>query len=93
MRLKELELKHGGVHKVKQSSGIVNRGGDRFTVHDYESFYEFYMPEDPKVIVEIGVLTGTGLRIWSDYFPNARIIGLDIFPENVTDPIILALGK
>ena len=84
--LQELEKKHGGAHRVKQKNGTVNRGGDRFTVHDYAPFYDFYMPADPKVIVEIGILTGTGLRIWSDLFSNARIIGLDIFPENVTDP-------
>ena len=38
------------------------------------------------MLVEVGVFTGTGLRVFSDYYPNARIIGLDISPETVKDP-------
>lgn len=29
-------------------------------------------------VVEIGILQGTGLAVWSDLFPSARVIGLDI---------------
>ncbi len=29
-------------------------------------------------IMEIGILRGTGLAIWSDLFPSSRVIGLDI---------------
>ena len=33
---------------------------------------------DRLTIVEIGILRGTGLAIWSDLFPESRVIGLDI---------------
>jgi hypothetical protein len=32
-------------------------------------------------VLEIGVLDGQSLRMWEEYFPNARICGLDINPE------------
>ena len=38
------------------------------------------------IIAEFGILKGTGLAIWCDLFPDARVIGLDIdlghFEEN-----------
>ena len=45
MTLKELELKHGGIHRIKQSNGKVNRGGDRFNLHNYEPFYMKHIPK------------------------------------------------
>ena len=37
------------------------------------------------MLVEIGILLGTGLAIWSDLFTKRRIIGLDIDPFNFND--------
>lgn len=49
----------------------------------YEQMYSQYITpylqrQDRPTIVEIGILRGTGLAIWSDLFPESRIIGLDI---------------
>tara|TARA_E500000318_G_scaffold97854_1_gene98809 strand:+ start:1169 stop:1798 length:630 start_codon:yes stop_codon:yes gene_type:complete len=86
--LKELEIKHGGIHRGISKSGKEHQGGDRCCTNGYDAVYELFFPmiKNPKVIVEIGTFTGTGLRVLSDYFPNARIIGLDISPETVEDP-------
>lgn len=84
--LRDLENKHGGRHKGLSKSGRKHEGGDRCCVNDYDKIYNRYLPKDPKVVVEVGVFTGTGLRVFSDYYPNARIIGLDISPETVKDP-------
>ena len=49
--------------------------------HDYLVFYEpFLEPMHLQAtrVMEIGVLEGGSLRVWADYFPNAKIIGLDI---------------
>lgn len=59
------------------------RGGDRMTekINNYAPIYSKYlsnMENEPSVIVEIGVLNGTGLAIWSDLFPDSRVVGLDI---------------
>ncbi len=60
-------------------------GGDRMNPrrHDYAPLYERWLAPlvqsgAPVTLVEIGILQGTGLAIWSDLFPDGRIIGLDI---------------
>tara|TARA_Y100000590_G_C15659882_1_gene992184 strand:- start:767 stop:1420 length:654 start_codon:yes stop_codon:yes gene_type:complete len=70
--------------KIELSQGGMT-GGDRMSsqYHDYAKYYSKYINSflnkgSPKVIVEIGILTGIGLAIWCDLFPNARVIGLDI---------------
>jgi hypothetical protein len=34
----------------------------------------------PIVMLEIGVLRGASLKLWSDYFPSGRIVGVDLNP-------------
>lgn len=60
-------------------------GGDRMNPrrHDYGRIYARYLRPflengPPVTLVEVGVLRGTGLAIWSDLFPDGRVIGLDI---------------
>lgn len=59
------------------------QGGDRMLDHGYAPKYAQYLApylQDQRrlTIVEIGILRGTGLAIWSDLFPSSRVIGLDI---------------
>ena len=56
--------------------------------HGYASTYSDYLrPHIDKsdqtklIIVEIGILHGTGLAIWCDLFPNSECIGLDLTPS------------
>lgn len=62
------------------SGGMI--GGDRMLHHSYSQYYAKYLlPYLKKTnisIVEVGILKGTGLAIWSDIFPNAKIFGFDI---------------
>ena len=60
-------------------------GGDRMSPrrHDYGRTYARYLRPflesgAPITLAEVGVLQGTGLAIWSDLFPNGRIVGFDI---------------
>ncbi len=39
------------------------------------------MRYDNITVLEIGVHNGSSIRAWREYFPNARIIGLDIDPR------------
>jgi hypothetical protein len=73
-------------------------GGDRMSPehHNYAPVYaEFLAPfvarrMDRMVVVELGILNGSGLAMWSELFQNAHIIGLDLelahvkraFPHN-----------
>lgn len=60
-------------------------GGDRMSkLHQgYAKIYAKYLRpfaqrEKPVVLVEVGVLRGIGVAIWSELFPSGRILGLDI---------------
>jgi hypothetical protein len=52
--------------------------------HNYLNKYEKYLPfnrQDKIKILEIGVLNGGSVKTWSEYYPNAEIVGLDINPQ------------
>ena len=68
----ELEIATGGM-----------TGGDRMLRHGYAPYYErhlapFMASKRLVVLVEVGILNGTGLATWCDLFPQGRIVGLDI---------------
>ena len=61
-------------------------GGDRMLHHGYARYYSQYLSrflERPRVVlVEVGILKGSGLAIWCDLFPSGRVIGMDIDLEH-----------
>ena len=75
-------------------------GGDRMYHHEYGQQYATFLAPfvvrrmEPLTIVEIGILRGVGLALWSRLFPNARIIGLDIDTRNASENMenLTALG-
>jgi hypothetical protein len=46
----------------------------------YEDYFHARRSE-PVRILELGVRTGSSLEMWADYFPNARIVGIDLSPR------------
>lgn len=61
----------------------VKYGTDKGSLkHNYMPFYEKHLPKNPKKILEIGVLKGASLAMWSEYFPEAIIHGLDLFSDH-----------
>ncbi len=55
--------------------------------HSYGPTYESVMAprrETVRDVLELGVLGGASLRAWRDYFPHARVIGLDNDPLKTT---------
>lgn len=78
-------------------------GGDRMSMnyHGYSIAYSTYLlplmerKQGQKLtIVEVGILRGTGLAIWCDLFPSARVIGLDLDPSIFEQhrPVLEELG-
>lgn len=56
-------------------------GGDSDTCHAYTEHYHRLlepMRQTVENVLEIGVNSGGSLRMWQDYFPNAKVLGLDI---------------
>jgi hypothetical protein len=66
-------------------------GGDRMFINGYAKYYERhlakYLNKENLLIVEVGILKGTGLAIWSNLFPGARLIGLDLDTSNCKNNI------
>jgi cephalosporin hydroxylase len=61
-------------------------GTDKGDAHSYIPIYEEAFGPirfRPLVLLEIGIFMGDSLRMWSEYFPNAAIIGVDVNPEYV----------
>jgi len=56
--------------------------------HNYVEIYEhLFAPlrTSTRRILEIGVLHGYSMRMWEEYFPSAKIIGVDIRPNPKVD--------
>jgi hypothetical protein len=72
--------------------------------HDYARIYQRHLgPSRKRVtsVLEIGVggetswtgyettAGGQSLRMWADFFPNARVVGIDLHPKDVSGPRIV----
>lgn len=67
---------------------------DKGTTHCYiDSYDKLFKPFQKKKInvLEVGVREGGSIRLWSDYFTNAKIYGYDIentaYPANLNEKI------
>ena len=68
--LDEIGLRHG---TDKASKG-----------HGYLAFYERVLGglrDEPISLLEVGVYKGASIKMWADYFPNAKLYGADIKPD------------
>ena len=80
-----------GIYYTGKDNNItkLQSGGDRMSSNhmSYGLVYEKVINNltDINNVLEIGILTGIGLAIWSDIFPNATINGLDIDLSNFND--------
>jgi cephalosporin hydroxylase len=64
---------------------------DKNTTHSYLPLYQTLLvgkKESAKNVLEIGIYDGGSIKLWSDYFTNATVYGLDISPiDRVWDGI------
>lgn len=61
----------------------------RAHAHNYVAAYATHIGDRrhaPIALLEIGILRGASLRMWRDYFPRARIVGLDLDPPPIELP-------
>ena len=64
---------------------IDNSRSDKNTVHSYIDLYQSLLSakkDTAKNVLEVGICTGGSIRLWSDYFTNAHVFGLDIMEVN-----------
>lgn len=58
---------------------------DKNRVHSYGDFYEKLLAPirmHATRILEVGIMKGESLKVWRDYFPYARICGIDVDPKS-----------
>ena len=75
MDLHELGIKHG-TDKHDRSHTFM---GESY-LHIYERYLAPLRGEKLNLL-ELGVRNGNSLRMWKDYFPSARIFGVDFNPD------------
>jgi len=82
-------------------SAILNRNGsDKCWSHSYQYFYDNLFDENDREkkldILESGVEYGPSLAAWKEFYPNARVTGVDIIdlrkPEFKTDNVEFVLS-
>jgi cephalosporin hydroxylase len=62
-----------------------NSRTDKNTVHSYLPLYQQLLigkKETAKNVLEVGILHGGSIKMWSDFFTNATVYGLDIMHIN-----------
>lgn len=68
-----------------------NSRTDKNTVHSYLPLYQqllIHKKETAKNVLEVGVHHGGSIKLWSDFFTNATVHGLDIIHINTVWPEI-----
>ena len=62
-----------------------NSRTDKNTTNSYLPLYQQLLmgkKETAKNVLEVGICTGGSIKLWSDYFTNANVYGLDIMNIN-----------
>jgi hypothetical protein len=68
--------------KLKFNTDKHRMSGKQSKSHTYLPEYDKLFKKfkyEPINILEIGVLDGSSLNLWAEYFPNAKIYGADLF--------------
>jgi len=64
--------------------GILHKTDKSSKKHNYLAVYEQVlqsMRDKPIKLLEIGIFNGASLRMWRDYFPQGKIVGVDNKPQ------------
>jgi hypothetical protein len=64
---------------------VDNSRTDKNTVHSYLELYQNLLinkKDTAKNVLEVGILQGGSIKLWSDFFINANIYGIDIIKIN-----------
>ena len=64
---------------------VDNSRTDKNTLHSYLPLYQNLLiskKETSKNVLEVGIYNGGSIKLWSDFFTNANVYGLDIMNIN-----------
>lgn len=80
-----IELSNGNLYKSLEEM-VDNSRTDKNTIHSYLPLYQKLLiskKETAKNVLEVGIYKGGSIKLWSDFFTNAKVYGLDII--NIRD--------
>ena len=87
------------VWKISFIMDLIQIGKKYPTSKNYSGFIEIYekyfspLKNEKINILEIGVDKGDSLRLWKEYFSNAKICGIDLFEKNIViDNVEIFIG-
>ena len=69
----------------------LKHGTDKASAHSYMSVYQELMEPHrlrPITILELGVEEGNSIRTWLEFFPHAKIVGVDIDLSRVPEELL-----
>lgn len=55
---------------------------------NYEKYFESWRDKE-FTLLELGVAAGNSIRMWREYFPNAKVYGIDNNPDCVMDGVFI----
>jgi cephalosporin hydroxylase len=64
---------------------VDNSRTDKNTTHSYLPLYQNLLcniQQSAKKVLEVGIWAGGSIKLWSDFFTNAKVYGLDIMNIN-----------
>ena len=70
---------------------VDNNLTDKNTIHSYLNLYQSLLSSKKytaKNVLEVGILNGGSVKLWSDFFTNATVYGLDIINIDFVNPCI-----
>jgi hypothetical protein len=62
----------------------MRHGTDKAYDHNFCNFYDTHLSSLRELelsVLEIGIYEGASLKMWSEYFPNSKIYGIDLLVE------------
>ncbi len=67
-------------YNIAVGGEIVEQFSDKGTVHSYIDFYERELrpTRGHTRLLEIGMMTGASLKLWSEYFAYYELVGIDL---------------
>lgn len=78
--LREIYSELVAEHAADSTGEMVTTFSDKGTMHSYIEFYEKYFEphREQASILEIGVMTGGSMLMWSKYFDSVFLTGVDL---------------
>ena len=56
----------------------IKHNTDKAYLHNFCNEYEIFLKNKNIIsIVEVGILNGGSLRMWADFYPDAKVVGID----------------